>query len=816
MTRRRCRYIRTNLELIEKFGQKAFPAALLLLSVLILTVIYSYSFHQRILIDFAKPVTGDISIFYEVNGEIDLLPHHSRTVKMTDNVMGSVELPFRSETIWIKVSSKDMLNNILSFTIDGTKITKDRIRVTPDRNMVFVDIPPTTFQGAAIPLAVALACSFFFFLGLVRRRPRSFSDTLRPALLLGGKLVVFWGIVFAFTRFDPQFLGSSLDQSWEYAMNEAIATGMNIGRDIIFTFGPYADIYSQTYHPGIVWFALLSKLFLGLAYACLFCLYSRQYKIYWQLLFMALLLIFSDNPDAILYTYPLLWGLYVFRTVYAANNKAARNAALNSAAPWIYLLSIPLGMLILVKGTLIGVCGGIATVVLIYFIYLKRYGLAAALVAVPSVSCLIFWVVSGQKLLNLPYYFLNISPIISGYTPAMSLAPDNSGLKQALFLLISLGILWSLTRIRTGRAEKVFIIVTLLIFLFVSFKGGFVRHSGYISAEALICGCCLILPVCGRAFGHFMLFCSFVFFLYIDFQRGNRLTKHHPYDSLFNKYKLSIQSACNIQSWKNHMQAVHNSNRRDLRLKSEIPELPGTTDLYPQRPGMLFATDNTWNPRPVFQSYSAYTQKLMRLNEEHLRSSKAPDNIIFELNRWDIIDFRLPSLEDGCSWPALLDNYRITKSNHFVYFKKKERIEKTSTLNLIFEKTFLGGQPVPLPYFPKTSRLYAKITMEPTLLGAAGTFLCRTSPVILNLLLNNGRSDGFRVIPEMMKCGFFISPLISTQNEFVDFHGDDLERLNHKVVRAFTLEYDPLLWKPEYHLTLMEFVPASPPSDDKK
>ena len=48
------------------------------------------------------------------------------------------------------------------------------------------------------------------------------------------------------------------------------------------------------------------------------------------------------------------------------------------------------------------------------------------------------------------------------------------------------------------------------------------------------------------------------------------------------------------------------------------------------------------------------------MNEEHLRGETAPDNILFSV---DPIECRLPSLDDGPSWPALFDNYTVAKTD---------------------------------------------------------------------------------------------------------------------------------------------------------
>lgn len=53
----------------------------------------------------------------------------------------------------------------------------------------------------------------------------------------------------AFIPLNPGMPQSGLDASAMFSMNEAVAQNLKIGKDIIFTFGPYASILSQSYHP---------------------------------------------------------------------------------------------------------------------------------------------------------------------------------------------------------------------------------------------------------------------------------------------------------------------------------------------------------------------------------------------------------------------------------------------------------------------------------------------------------------------------------------------------------------------------------------
>ena len=49
--------------------------------------------------------------------------------------------------------------------------------------------------------------------------------------------------------FKPNMPELGLDPSWRMAMSVALAQSMKIGREIVFTVGPYSQIYTRYYHP---------------------------------------------------------------------------------------------------------------------------------------------------------------------------------------------------------------------------------------------------------------------------------------------------------------------------------------------------------------------------------------------------------------------------------------------------------------------------------------------------------------------------------------------------------------------------------------
>ena len=89
------------------------------------------------------------------------------------------------------------------------------------------------------------------------------------------------------------------------------------------------------------------------------------------------------------------------------------------------------------------------------------------------------------------------------------------------------------------------------------------------------------------------------------------------------------------------------------RIKAAVGEDP--VDLLMTDQGIVLAMGLHYDPRPVFQSYSAYTPELARRNEAHFANANAPRFVILKMQP---IDGRLPMQEDGLALTMLLRRYR--------------------------------------------------------------------------------------------------------------------------------------------------------------
>jgi hypothetical protein len=250
-------------------------------------------------------------------------------------------------------------------------------------------------------------------------------------------------------------------------------------------------------------------------------------------------------------------------------------------------------------------------------------------------------------------------------------------------------------------------------------------------------------------------------------------------------------------------------NLANQRIRTEIvfPKLEGTVDTYPFDQARLIAAGFEWNPRPVFQSYAAYNADLMRLNQQHLLKKNAPENLIFKVAT---IDERLPSLDDGLSWPTILENYRFDRAvNDFLILKKKRASNIVPEEIILEKKDYLMGEWVAMP--STANYVFTDITITPSFLGRMINIFYKTSEIRISLRLKDGTTRYYRLIPAMAKAGFLLSPLVENSQDF-HFAMEGGAALAEKKVDSFSIGPVDKKWEWEksYQITFKEIAFSQP------
>lgn len=592
---------------------------------------------------------------------------------------------------------------------------------------------------------------------------------VKPALALVLSVLVFLPLI-------PSMPSAMLDPSWRMAMNEAWARGFDFARDMVFTYGPYAFVSTAQYHPDTYVPLVLCSLFLGTVLFLLLRHIGLGSKGVFHVPLVLLFLIasgYTSSPDVRFLCYPFLLLVAATRENAGEATEAGR-APLASVPVVLSLGGFSLGLVCLVKASYaveIGAMGVLSLVAL----YLTNRRLLAATVLVSFMAGLgLFWLAAGQPLADLPRFFLAQAQVAAGYGQAMS--SGDALLPPALFLAAAVPLAIAVKReLQPPTVGKCAIATGLAVTLFLAFKEGFVREDDWhvlIAAETL-----LILPWCWPSDGpgmwrklHAGMAGLTVLVFIVEFPYALDLrAKTAQFEQLLHCSDRG-PVVCPIRAdWLRH---TYDLSLARIRAQEPLPEVQGTVDVYTVNQALAFANGYRWDPRPVMQSYSAYTPALAGMNVAHLIGAKAPDDIFFAL---EPTDGRLPSLVDGPSWPILLTRYSVgwlgipaapSAVPPIALLQRKPDAQAIAIAGMpLLEGTASLGQKVALPQSDDV--LFAKIDIRPNAYGRFEEVLFRASVLYINLLFPGGRLERYRFVPGAARSGFIIAPVVTDATQFV-------------------------------------------------
>jgi hypothetical protein len=599
-----------------------------------------------------------------------------------------------------------------------------------------------------------------------------------------------------FNPFNPVMPSSiPLDPSWVIGLNQAVAQQLKFGQDLIFTFGPYAAVYTKAFHPGTVHLEILGSLFLGLLYVLALLLVLKRSQPWVVLCLILLLAGFTAHLDSIFYSYALLAAIYCWQTVSNSTSFTSKNWA---SLVCIALLFSGFGLYPLIKGPHFVLYFPIAILSIGLFLWFRKW-LTAIIVPISiALSMTVFWVYAKQDLSTLTNYFYSLSLLISGFAPAMS-SVGNAW--EVITYIGAACLILVYILLRGGiQAKTLYLFLAFSLYLFVAFKAGFVRHDGHalMSGNALILAALLMMAILPSRAALILLGISSLVFFNIEYH-------YQPIgpQKLAQKIQSTYTNTWNgLQSQIKYPERTNtqfNQTLAELAKSNPLPKLTGTSDIYPFDQTYLIASGNSWNPRPIFQSYHAYTQSLAELNRAFLMKSNAPDYLFFRI---ESIDERLPSADDGSSWQILLNRYRPNGwAGKYIVLQKSNTENKPDTLVNISTATYPVIDWVELP---RTQQLlYASIDIKPSWLGKLKSMVYKSSPLGIAVRLDDGSVKQFRLIPGNVSSNFLLSPLIENTEEFSQLYGD-IQNLKKKRVQAISIwaEGSPRDWQKTYQLTL--------------
>ncbi len=556
-----------------------------------------------------------------------------------------------------------------------------------------------------------------------------------------------------------------LENSWTQALHLAFLHHLQAGTEIIFTYGPWGFLargyHPQTYPVAVVAWGILSVIFLFAGWRVAKIFSANKFLAgLWLVAFTALASLPAGEDFN---TRLVAWCVLLLCLHFFVEERAV--TILQAA------LAVSLGWMGLVKFTGLIEGGVVIAVIAVDNIFRQRR--FPWIIPLWLAGFLFFWFAAGQSAGSLLPFLVNSWRVTSGYGEAMMLAAPTEFRDNLGFLLVAvlLGAGFARAAWRRHRWFGLLPLAGLTALLLISFKLGCLRtgwQHATTAAAALVLVALAGLAIARREKINFncaavvlALSVALAGLVFGEWFPGNGLPRQ-----LAKTFSLPSLAAPVAASVTGSLRADYEKNLASERNEMPLPRLTGGTDLYAHDQSILFAHGLSYQPRPVLQSYSAYTPELAELDAAHLRKNSAATNILFALQP---LDERFPALDDGWSWPELLTRYDCKGSAGSVEkFLLLQRASIPRTFQLTpLNKTIasLGGEKLILPA-ATNGLVWVEIEINKTFSGKLAEIFYKPPVLHLTVNLHNHETRRYRLVPGMARAGFLLSPLVADNRSF--------------------------------------------------
>ena len=391
-------------------------------------------------------------------------------------------------------------------------------------------------------------------------------------------------------------------------------------------------------------------------------------------------------------------------------------------------------------------------------------------------------------------YLKNSLEITFAYSSAMSTDGNN----RILVIAISDFFVICCLLLAIAKEGSTNLAISLLFIVFLSFKHGFVRQDihelSFVIIAPLITSIAIfkIKKFSYRKIAYYLFIYILLSCLFISISIGigsiqMRVTasKLLPKRVASNLIYLADSHKLRLRIENEQIKSLSNIQLPD-RVKNLV--LQKTIDIIPWQISLVPANNLNWKPRPIFQSYSAYTTALDNRNFDSL--SQTPRDYI--LYQFQSIDGRHPFFDEPKTFNYLFCNYQLSS-------QIPDFVKLPSLNNLILLEKLPASRCTPTSLGERfsiswnTNRaiatrdrelMRANIKFQYSLVGKIYKTLFRAPAVIMKVDYLDGSQKSYRIVPENSENGVIVSHLPTDDDEAMSFWQGRLS----KSVRSFSFQ----------------------------
>ena len=375
------------------------------------------------------------------------------------------------------------------------------------------------------------------------------------------------------------------------------------------------------------------------------------------------------------------------------------------------------------------------------------------------------WLALGQAPRHFVPYLSASWQIATGYGEAMaanvnvSLLPVYLGL-GVLLLLAILSVRWLRTTGRQVRPIAGFVLIGVCVLL--SWKHGFTRQDSHV---ILFFNFLALVPFAGAALAWTGTSPKAVELGLLAVIVGGALAGRGsvPSENWFLRLAVGTRDLVTPQAMRQRCQQGYDAIAADCALP-RLNALIGTETVDQLSCDQGVVLLNRWNyrPRPVFQSYSAYTPRLLADNAAFFRSDRAPRFLLWKLQP---LDQRVPTSEDG---PALLEILRryhpVAEEGDFLLLERRATTTATGARAIVWEGDVGFGEEVRIEGLPGEAHIVT-IRIVDTTRGKWTKLFFRPPELFLRVRTADEKAFRYRLIPALASAGFLLDPLLRDETD---------------------------------------------------
>lgn len=567
---------------------------------------------------------------------------------------------------------------------------------------------------------------------------------------------------------------ATLDGGYQYALNRIFTDGIQIGREVIFSYGPlgflhYPQPIANNLLIGIIFWSLIKLGFIAGLLTIIFSVKKRRFHIVW----IILAILFANFIDVwSLPTFLLIELIILYRLLPKYGYLAA-----------VIILS---SLTMLIKINYLPIHSSILAVFSADLIFVKKkHGLGDALIIILATPLLfmLFWILSQGSISGIAPYLKGMSEISAGNSSAMTVSPANNW-----SLLLSFLTLYFLLPVFLGENTAIFLFFLTIIPFFLTWKYTFSREDGphlfnivnfvlyyYLLILASIKRINLLAIIC------MILSLTFISYHMVILPRfgeprlpANILGRFANFSGPYNFYRQVLK----FSQYSNSLVRLSRENVRPFVLDEEIIKVINgkTVDIYPWDLSYIYANNLNWKPKPLLQSYLAFTPWLDEKDAQFFSSINAPQYLIWTYYHWGgetgSIDGRYLLNDEPLAVMAILNNYQLA------FRGEKTALFKKSTPGMLGEEKPIKrsieswNQWITVPLEAGVVR--ANIIFNKSLPGKIKRIVWKEDETFIEYRIKSGIKR-FRLVPDNIINGLWVSPLLNQITP--EFSGETVEAI---------------------------------------